>query len=117
MTLRKLLTHWYIWPWFPLIGIPVFWVFPREIALPVYLVGTGWSVLEFVAWWRAERHPVRSGPEALVGQTARVVEANADGTGWVSLRGELWRARFATPPRIDDLVRVTAVERTTLVVE
>ncbi len=117
MTLRKLITHWYVWPWFPLIGIPVFWVFPREIALPIYLVGSGWSILEFVAWWRTERKPVCSGPEALLGQSARVVKVDADRTGWVRLRGELWRAQFRRPSQPGEIVHVAEIERTTLVVE
>lgn len=117
MTLRKLIAHWYIWPWFPLIGLPLFWLLPREIALPIYLIASGWSILEFVAWWRAERHPIRSGPEALVGQPAHVVQCDPDGTGWVRLRGELWKAQFRKRVRPGDLVRVSAVARTTLIVE
>lgn len=117
MTPRKLLTHWYVWPWFPLIGLPVFWLLPYEIALPIYGVGSGWSIIEFVAWWRSERYPVRTGPEALVGQSARVVNVDASGTGWVRLRGELWRARFQSPSQAGDIVRVAGVKRTTLVVE
>lgn len=117
MTLRKLIAHWYVWPWFPLVGLPVFWVFPGEIAWPIYLVGSGWSVLEFVAWWRSERHPIHIGPEALVGQSARVVRCDSDGTGWVRLQGELWKAQFQTSLSPGQTVRVAAVARTTLIVE
>lgn len=117
MTLRKLIAHWYIWPWFPLVGLPIFWIFQWEIALPIYLLASGWSILEFVAWWRAERQPIRSGPESLVGQSARVVRCDSDGTGWVRLRGEHWKARFQSPTGPGQDVRVTAVERTTLIVE
>jgi len=117
VTLRKLIGHWYIWPWFPLIGLPLFWVLTWEIALPIYLIASGWSIVEFVAWWRAELHPIRSGPESLVGQSAYVVRSDSDGTGWVRLRGELWKARFRTPARPGNVVHVMAVERTTLIVE
>ena len=117
MTFRKLILHWYVWPWFPLVGLPLFWLFQWKIALPIYLLASGWSILEFVAWWRAERQPVRSGPEALIGRTACVVECNSERTGWVRLRGELWKARFRTPAHSGDAVRVTGVDRTTLIVE
>ncbi|MFB6287015.1 MAG: NfeD family protein [Candidatus Bipolaricaulia bacterium] len=117
MTLWKLITHWYVWPWFPLVGLPVFWLLPWEIALPIYIVGSGWSIIEFVAWWRSELYPVRSGPEALVGRSARVVKVEAGGAGWVRVGGELWRARFRSPSHPGQNVRVADVKRTMLIVE
>jgi membrane-bound serine protease (ClpP class) len=37
--------------------------------------------------------------------------------GWVSVRGELWRARSETPLHAGERVRIRAVEGLTLVVE
>jgi membrane-bound serine protease (ClpP class) len=44
---------------------------------------------------RARRRPVVSGTQALVGATARVIEAQG-GEGWAELAGERWRVRQAT---------------------
>lgn len=116
MTFRNLIAHWYVWPWFPLIGLALFWWLDWEIALPIYLIASGWSILEFVAWWRAALQPVRSGPESLIGQIAQVTQTQDDDMGWVSLRGELWRARFQDAVGAGETVIVEDVQRTLLIV-
>jgi membrane-bound serine protease (ClpP class) len=62
---------------------------------------------------RARRRPQVSGPAALLGAAGEVVEFH-DGSGWVLLQGENWRARGSAELRPGQQVRVTAVSGSTL---
>jgi membrane-bound serine protease (ClpP class) len=69
---------------------------------------------------RAQRRPVVSGREELIGATGEVSAVEADGL-WVHLHGESWQARLAADstsaaPALGTPVRVAAVEGLTLVV-
>jgi membrane-bound serine protease (ClpP class) len=75
------------------------------------------AILSFAI--RAQRRPVTTGVEGLVGQTATVIVALTP-SGRVRLRGENWAARLASGDgmaRVGDLVRVTAIDHITLIVE
>lgn|SRR5262245_29614760 len=64
----------------------------------------------FLRWSRRRKSPV--GPEALVGQTAVVMNPTQ-----VRLAGELWAARSDDPLRVGEEVVVRAVDGLTLEVE
>jgi membrane protein implicated in regulation of membrane protease activity len=68
-----------------------------------------------VLFWRRflRRYRVSTGAEALVGESVEVVEA-CDPSGRVRVRGELWKARAATPLGVGEVARVTAVDGLTL---
>ena len=70
-------------------------------------IGEAWF---FLRWTKRRRPEV--GVEALVGADGEMTDP-----GWVSVRGELWRARSDAPLEPGDRVRVRAVEGLTLVVE
>ena len=70
-------------------------------------IGEAWFWLH----WTHRRRPV-VGIEALVGAYGEMTDA-----GWVSVHGELWRARSGGSLEAGDRVRVRAVEGLTLVVE
>lgn len=70
-------------------------------------IGEAWFWLR---WTRRRRPEV--GVEALVGARGELTAA-----GWVSVNGELWRARSAAPLEVGQRVRVSAVDGLTLVVE
>ena len=70
-------------------------------------IGEAWFWLR----WTHRRRP-EVGAEALVGALGEMTDA-----GWVSVRGELWRARSEAPLEAGERVRVRAVEELTLVVE
>ncbi|MGI8999264.1 MAG: NfeD family protein [Candidatus Limnocylindria bacterium] len=75
------------------------------------------EVAETFFWMRLlRRQPVTTGPEAMIGELARVVTP-CDPIGEVRLHGELWRARCEPDAEVDQLVRVRAREGLTLVVE
>jgi membrane-bound serine protease (ClpP class) len=75
------------------------------------------TILSFAV--RAQRRPVTTGVEGLIGQTATVIVALAP-SGRVRLRGENWAARLAsgeTLVRAGASVRITGMEAITLIVE
>ena len=73
-------------------------------------------VFVFTMALKAWKRPVVSGPEAVVGTTARAIE-NFEREGRVCLQGESWKARSTTPIRKDQIVRVTQSENLLLDVE
>jgi membrane protein implicated in regulation of membrane protease activity len=70
-------------------------------------IGEAWF---FLRWTKRRRPEV--GVEALVGTYGEMTDP-----GWVSVNGELWRARSEAPLLAGERVRVRAVEGLTLVVE
>lgn len=103
---------------FPLLGLALFAWLPLRLSLPLYLAGLTASVLLHLAMARAQRLPVRTGREGLVGRTAQVEGWNGR-AGWVRCGPERWRATTSTPTTLlaGDDVRVVAVRHLTLVVE
>jgi len=79
------------------------------------------TILSFAI--RAQRSPVTTGVEGMLGQTATVIVALAP-SGRVRLLGENWAARLAgnragseAPIRIGQSVRITGIDGITLIVE
>jgi membrane protein implicated in regulation of membrane protease activity len=70
-------------------------------------IGEAWFFLR----WTQRRRP-EVGVEALVGADGEMTDP-----GWVSVNGELWRARSDVPLHAGERVRVRAVEGLTLLVE
>jgi len=65
---------------------------------------------------RAMRHPVATGTEGMIGESAEVV-ADFAGKGKVRYGGELWNARSERALRAGELARIVKVEGLTLWVE
>jgi len=65
---------------------------------------------------RAQRRPVATGAQAMVGDVAEVV-ADFTGKGRVRYGGELWNARSSAALRAGDMARIVKVEGLTLWVE
>jgi len=63
---------------------------------------------------RAQRLPVRTGRESMVGQTALVLEAIGASGGKVFVEGEIWNAVCEEPVAKDESVEVKAVDGLTL---
>lgn len=94
----------------PALRVPLGFVLPLAVA-----VG---GVMSFfvVLVARAQRTPVATGIQGMVGELGRAAtEVAAEGKVYV--HGELWDARSATPIMAGDAVRVLAVEGTRLVIE
>jgi membrane-bound serine protease (ClpP class) len=75
----------------PIFGLPVFWIFPFNVALPVYLFIIGISMLLYYKIFQAMRAKVRNGQEAMLGKTG-VVLKNIDPEGKIKYATEIWNA-------------------------
>jgi membrane protein implicated in regulation of membrane protease activity len=76
----------------PFFGLPVFWIFPFNIALPVYLFIIGISMLLYYKIFQAMRAKVRNGQEAMLGKTG-VVLKNIDPEGKIKYATEIWNPK------------------------
>ena len=98
------------------------------IVLAVFVLPAPWGVVAVAAavvvevgevvlffWWSRLRR-AQVGAEALVGEEG-VALAPLDPEGQVRVVGEIWRARSSAPVAAGGCVRVTAVERLTLLVQ
>lgn len=90
------------------------------IPIAVVLAGVGLVTMALVAGEvvLARRQPLRSGPEALVGQRAMIHRWNAE-DGLVAADGTLWRARLAfgwddPPPTVGQTVVIHGLDGLTL---
>lgn len=75
----------------PVLALPVFWLWPPEVALPVYGAAAVVSLGVYAAVYWAWKTPLAHGPQTLLGATGTVVSL---GERQVTLRigGELWLA-------------------------
>lgn len=100
----------------PLLALPVLWIWPLAVSVPVYAVVA--IVAALVYWYAilAMRRPVETGAEGMIGATGEVVESH--GTSLIlRIGGEIWSGRSATALRPGDRVEVMAVDRLVLVVK
>jgi len=89
---------------------------PSPVNVVVIVLGAVGEVGEIV-WGRrlAKRWRPKTGPEAMIGQTATVVSAcRPDGT--VRVHGELWEAHCQEGAAPADTVRIAALDGLTLTV-
>ena len=75
----------------PIFGLPVFWIFPFSIALPVYILIVGISMLLYYKIFQAIRAKVRNGQAAMLGKTGVVLQ-NIDPEGKIKYASEIWNA-------------------------
>lgn len=93
-------------------NVPGFHV-ARSLLVGVALAG---AALVFLTAWifgRSRRRPVVTGQEQMLTEMGRAVE-DFDESGFVQIRGEIWRAITDTPIRKDQPVRVVQVDGLTL---
>jgi membrane-bound serine protease (ClpP class) len=98
------------------------------IALALFVLPPGWGIAAVTAgiaieiaevafWvWCLRRYWISSGPEALVGMRAEVIEA-CEPLGRVKLRGEIWNAHCDRGAGVGDSVVVNGVAGLTLQVD
>jgi membrane-bound serine protease (ClpP class) len=104
-----------------LIGVALFLLLTGAVdqALGIALVAGAvvLEILEIFIWVKyLRRHRVKTGPEAMVGETATVVES-CEPEGTVKVRGEIWAAHSLTGASTGEKVRVIGVDGLTLQVE
>lgn len=101
----------------PILGIPVFWLWPVSIAAPVYAV-----ILVVSAWlyffvMRAMRRPVGTGSEGIMQSIGEVIDDTKTKMTCVRVQSELWGAVSSEPLHRGDRVRVVAIDGLTLRVQ
>ena len=102
--------------------IVLLWVLPLfDIYIPWWILAIllaielGYSAFTYIMGRRALRQRIAYGPEAIIGSEG-VVATALDPTGYVKVRGELWKASCQARLDIGDKVVVTGVEGLKLVV-
>lgn len=100
----------------PVLALPVFWIWPLGIALPLYAAAAGIALAVYALALKAWRTPVVNGTQVLLGATGRVVRVGErDVTLWVG--SELWSADIdGAPLALGDEAVVVAIDRLRLTV-
>ena len=104
---------WHVIIMLPILGIVVFFLLRPGVAIPVYLVLLLASGLAYWSLVRAMRRRPRTGREALMGATARVVSRVRPGSNAqyvVRTQGELWGADSPDILEAGELVTVTGID-------
>jgi membrane-bound serine protease (ClpP class) len=100
----------------PLLALPVLWMWPLAVSVPVYAAV---AIVSAAVYWYAilaMRRPVETGAEAMIGAIGKIAES--DGARLVvRIGGELWNARSLVALHEGDRVEVVAVKRLVLMVE
>jgi len=94
----------------PVLALPVFWLLPLSLAVPIYLVVVGMTALVLWPVVSAMRQPVRSGAEGMIGARGETVTA-LNPTGLVRCQGEVWSASADEAVAPGERVWVTDVYR------
>lgn len=77
----------------PLLGIILFFIFPFDEALPIYLAFIFFSALMYYGMFTVmgRKRKVQTGSEEMIGDVAIVVK-DIDPDGMVDFKGEIWAA-------------------------
>ncbi len=100
----------------PLLTLPVFWLWPLDVALPVYLVALALSAAVYYLAFAAMRQPVLNGPEHLLGCRTKVTECTDD-HAYVRLDSERWQVEATDALAVGDEVEVVGIEGARLLVK
>jgi len=104
----------------PAIAIPIFWLAPLDVAMPIYGIVALTSGALYWLIVRSMRQTPLIGAESLVGAEAEVVSKVNPGSAaqyLVHSQGELWSARSSDILEIGETVRVAALRGISLIVE
>jgi len=94
----------------PVLALPVFWLWPLGVALPVYATAAAVSVAVYVLALKVWKAPLVNGTQALIGATGRVVRVGARDVT-LQLGGELWTADIdGAPLALGERAVVVAIE-------
>jgi len=93
----------------PLFTLPVFWLLPMTLALPLYAAVTAVSLWVYYYAWRVSRVRSICGREGLLGVRGVVINASSKPMR-VRVNSEDWGAESPDSLREGDAVEVVAVE-------
>jgi membrane protein implicated in regulation of membrane protease activity len=75
----------------PVFALPIFWLFPFETALPIYLVISAVSLVMYFLIFKALRMKPQVGREAMLGRIG-VVTKDISPEGKIEYAAEIWNA-------------------------
>jgi membrane-bound ClpP family serine protease len=98
----------------PILALPVFWLWPASISVPVYAAVVAFSLSIYAALFRAMRRPVETGREGILHEQGKVVSRLGEPLA-VRISGERWNAECSEGPlTFGEPVRVSGIEGLTL---
>ncbi len=100
----------------PILALPVFWLLPASLAVPVYLLVVGGTGLLLWPGIGALRQPQRAGREGMVGARGQAL-TELNPRGLVQCQGEIWEATARERIPGGARVRVLGVDRLRLRVD
>ena len=77
----------------PVIALPVLWLLPLSVALPIYGLAVALVLWIYVLAVRTARRPAMTGAEGMIGEHGRVAELDG-GSARLLVHGELWSAEM-----------------------
>lgn len=99
----------------PVFGLGVFWLWPVQIAAPVYTLILIISVVLYVILMRTMKLPTTNGSEGLLHELGEVIR-NGDTKCLVRVHGELWQAESDEQIGTHEIVEVTGTRGMVLTV-
>lgn len=81
----------------PVISLPVLWLLPLPIALPMYGLGLVFALWVYVLAVKTAGRPVTTGAEGMIGERGRVMRVEGR-SAMLQIHGELWFAEAAGEP-------------------
>ena len=93
----------------PILALLLFFVLPRQVALPLYGIILLGSIYGYWKALQALRQPAVMGRRAMVGETAVVIRVEK-GEIEVAYRGEIWKAVSSQPLQPGRQVIIERVE-------
>jgi len=101
----------------PLLALPIFYLFPLSVALPVYAAVLAVSAAVYWTALLAMNQPILNGAAGMIGKIGEVIE-DRDGELLVRIQNEIWRVASGNPrPNSGDRVKVVGVKNLTLRVQ
>jgi inner membrane protein len=76
----------------PFLALPVFFVWPASIAVPLYMVALLAGGVTYWYAFHAARVPKMNGAEGMLGARGRVVQCGGEDNVTLFFHGELWSA-------------------------
>lgn len=104
----------------PVLGLPILWLMPLSLAVPIYVVLALGSGLLYWLIWKSMSRPLDTGVESLIGTEAEVVSKLSPGHRaqyLVRAGGELWTALCSDVLQSRENVNIEAVDGISLVVQ
>ena len=93
----------------PILGLPIFWLWPTSVAAPSYIVIlllSGWLYYYVI---QAMRRPVETGPEEILHSIGKVVGLG-ERFARVRVHSEVWNAESPDKLRKGDLVTIEKLD-------